>query len=470
MRTSLDSRALTAELGRARTLLELLSLHQRHGNRFSRFNIAAFWSKFKKLPRGELGGIHNRLALVCEQTARMLPRVDARQVSDVAHAFAKSRLVGSGPYQGVWAVLEEVSRRRLGDLDAQGLSMTSWAFATAAHASPQLFDAISAEVARRGLHGFNEQHLSNTVWAFAKAGHEAPALLEAISVEAVRRGLGNFDEHLLSITAWAFATADHEAPELFEAISAESMRRGLSDFHEQNLSNTAWAFATVGHATPELYDAISAEVVRRGFGGFNEQQLSNTAWSFAVSNPSSADKLFGTSSFTTQCAHLETSFSRSALRQLHQWSLWRDERRAPWPGLHESLLLACRVAFTSHEVCPSQLQSDVVRKIRSRGFNVEEEHRCEASGYSIDALVTLKDDSKIAVEVDGPSHLSASRISRLAPRCSSGASCATLDGVSRACPTGSGIPKRSCTGCESPLEPMGSLVAAAMRMCMQSAP
>ena len=404
MRTSLDSRALTAELGRARTLLELLSLHQRHGNRFSRFNIAAFWSKFKKLPRGELGGIHNRLALVCEQTARMLPRVDARQVSDVAHAFAKSRLVGSGPYQGVWAVLEEVSRRRLGDLDAQGLSMTSWAFATAAHASPQLFDAISAEVARRGLHGFNEQHLSNTVWAFAKAGHEAPALLEAISVEAVRRGLGNFDEHLLSITAWAFATADHEAPELFEAISAESMRRGLSDFHEQNLSNTAWAFATVGHATPELYDAISAEVVRRGFGGFNEQQLSNTAWSFAVSNPSSADKLFGTSSFTTQCAHLETSFSRSALRQLHQWSLWRDERRAPWPGLHESLLLACRVALTSHEVCPSQLQSDVVRKIRSRGFNVEEEHRCEASGYSIDALVTLKDDSKIAVEVDGPSH------------------------------------------------------------------
>ena len=227
MRTSLDSRALTAELGRARTLLELLSLHQRHGNRFSRFNIAAFWSKFKKLPRGELGGIHNRLALVCEQTARMLPRVDARQVSDVAHAFAKSRLVGSGPYQGVWAVLEEVSRRRLGDLDAQGLSMTSWAFATAAHASPQLFDAISAEVARRGLHGFNEQHLSNTVWAFAKAGHEAPALLEAISVEAVHRGLGNFNEQALSNMAWAFAKAGHEAPALLEAISAKAVRRGL---------------------------------------------------------------------------------------------------------------------------------------------------------------------------------------------------------------------------------------------------
>ena len=52
----------------------------------------------------------------------------------------------------------------------------------------------------------------------------------------------------------------------------------------------------------------------------------------------------------------------------------------------------------------SQLQSDVVREIRSRGARVKEEHRCEASGYSIDALVTLNDGARVAVEVDGPSH------------------------------------------------------------------
>jgi hypothetical protein len=46
----------------------------------------------------------------------------------------------------------------------------------------------------------------------------------------------------------------------------------------------------------------------------------------------------------------------------------------------------------------------VVREIRSRGFNVEEEHRCKVSGYSIDALVTLNDGEQIAVEVDGPWH------------------------------------------------------------------
>ena len=147
-------------------------------------------------------------------------------------------------------------------------------------------------------------------------------------------------------------------------------------------------------------------MVRRGLCDFNEQGLSNTAWAFAVWNPPSADKLFGTTSFMTQCAHLETSFSPAALSQLHQWSLWRDERGALWPGLPESLRQACRNAFVEEEGQPSQLQSDVVREIRSTGdiASVEEERRCEISGYSIDALVTLNDGERIAVEVDGPSH------------------------------------------------------------------
>ena len=48
----------------------------------------------------------------------------------------------------------------------------------------------------------------------------------------------------------------------------------------------------------------------------------------------------------------------------------------------------------------------MVQEIRSRPgvHDVQEEHRCEASGYSIDALVTLNDGRRVAVEVDGPSH------------------------------------------------------------------
>ena len=178
----------------------------------------------------------------------------------------------------------------------------------------------------------------------------------------------------------------------------------IRDSNEQNLSNTAWAFAAVGHASPELFKAISAEAVRRGLGGFNAQDLSNMAWAFAVFDFPSADELFGTLSFSSRCAQLEESFSQEGLTQLHQWSLWREERGERWPGLPDSLRQACREAFVEKQGRPSQLQSDVLREIRSHCAQVEEEHRCQTSGYSIDALVTLNDGERIAVEVDGPSH------------------------------------------------------------------
>ena len=144
--------------------------------------------------------------------------------------------------------------------------------------------------------------------------------------------------------------------------------------------------------------------MRRRLGGFDEHALSTMAWAFAVLNPPSADELFIAARFTTRCAQLEASFSRAQLYQLHQWSLWREERGAPWPGLTESLRLACHDAFFEQAGRPSQLQSDVAREIRSHGAQVKEEYRCETSGYSIDALVTLNDGTRVAVEVDGPSH------------------------------------------------------------------
>ena len=145
-----DPRQLTAELGRARDLPELLSLHRRHGDDFNGMHIGAFWSRFKALARGERGKRRDSLAPVCEQTVRMLPELDARKVSTIAHAFAKARLVGTGPWEGVWEALPETVRRRLGSFNPQNLCNTAWAFATAGHEAPELFKSISAEAVRRG--------------------------------------------------------------------------------------------------------------------------------------------------------------------------------------------------------------------------------------------------------------------------------------------------------------------------------
>merc|ERR1719446_1084838 len=112
---ALNPRQLTAELGKARDLPELLSLHRRHGDDFNGMHIGAFWNRFKALARGRLGGVRDGLAPVCEQTVRMLPEMNARAMANIAHAFAKAGLVGTGPWQGLWTALPKAVLGSLGD-------------------------------------------------------------------------------------------------------------------------------------------------------------------------------------------------------------------------------------------------------------------------------------------------------------------------------------------------------------------
>ena len=62
----------------------------------------------------------------------------------------------------------------------------AWAYATAAEAAPELFDAIAASAEGR-VERFIAQNLANTAWAFATASHRAPRLLDAVAREAARR-------------------------------------------------------------------------------------------------------------------------------------------------------------------------------------------------------------------------------------------------------------------------------------------
>ena len=109
----------------------------------------------------------------------------------------------------------------------------------------------------RQVREFNPQALTNMAWAFATAGHAAPALFQAIAAESAGR-VRELNPQELANTAWAFATAGHAAPALLEAIAEEASGR-VREFTPQALINTAWAFATAGHAAPVLFDAIAAE-------------------------------------------------------------------------------------------------------------------------------------------------------------------------------------------------------------------
>ena len=334
-------------------------------------------------------------AIATEATQRGLREFAPQALSNTAWAYATA---GHAAPALLDAIATEAAQRSLREFKPQELTNTAWAYATAGHAAPALLDAIAQEAAPR-LRGFSPQALSNTAWAFAVADRPASALLDAIAEEAARRGLREFTPQELSNTAWAYATAGHAAPALLDAIAQEAAPR-LRDFTPQALSNTAWAFATLGHAALALLDAIAEEAAQRGLRQFNPQELCNTAWAFAAADHP-APALFGSDAFVQRCA-VERGFVPEALRQLHQWQLWQEERGAAWPPLPPELAQRCRAAFCQAKGVPSRLQLDVAASLSALGLAPREEVRTP-QGYSLDAVVS-HGGREVAVEVDGPSH------------------------------------------------------------------
>jgi hypothetical protein len=67
----------------------------------------------------------------------------------------------------------------LNEFNAQDLSNTVWAFATAKIQAPQLFEAVAAE-SRRKLTTFSVPALRNICWAFSEQGIDFKILVEGI--------------------------------------------------------------------------------------------------------------------------------------------------------------------------------------------------------------------------------------------------------------------------------------------------
>ena len=85
-------------------------------------------------------------------------------------------------YCMIFVALARATEQRLSEFNPQNLSNAVWAYATAKHAAPALFDAIAEETVHRKLGFFNPQNLANMVWAYATAGHASTAPPKSASV------------------------------------------------------------------------------------------------------------------------------------------------------------------------------------------------------------------------------------------------------------------------------------------------
>ena len=142
--------------------------------------------------------------------------------------------------------------------------------------------ATVGRAATAKIREFNTQELSNTAWAFATAQHPEPVLFQAIGSQVVLKA-PQFKAQEISNTLWAFAKLDvPNSDEVFASLADAAIRLAYNNpsaYNPQNVSNALWAFAKAGRSHPQLYAAlgpVGARIARN----FSMQALANV---FAVS-------------------------------------------------------------------------------------------------------------------------------------------------------------------------------------------
>jgi hypothetical protein len=275
---------------------------------------------------------------IAEQSLDQLHQFDARQISNLAYAYAlieyvprfddgsdlfdhiamqsikmRAEFAPQGISNMVWAYATVDKRHgalfkamgdhivlldHLRDFRPQNLANTVWAYATAEVSHPQLFEKMANHIVRLdNLREFKPQNLSNTVWAYATAGVNHPQLFEKMADHIVGLDrLKDFKPQNLSNTVWAYATAGVNHPLMFQKVANHIVRLDhLIEFKPQEISNTVWAYATAGVNHPQLFEKIGKHIVKPDhLREFNPQNISNTMWAYAtagVSHPLLFEKM-----------------------------------------------------------------------------------------------------------------------------------------------------------------------------------
>ena len=153
-----------------------------------------------------------------------------------------------------------------------------------------------------------------------------------------------------------------------------------------------------------MYAAVAEEAVRSKLAGFNPQNLSNTVWAFAT-----ADQyhplLFAecVRVVSDSLAQDPSGWSIGDRSQLHQWQLWLSLEHGA--DAQQYLLSASQrqlcCAALREPTTTSKLQRSVWAAILGVRSGSTMEYVEPLTGYSLDLALP---SSRIAIEVDGPSH------------------------------------------------------------------
>lgn len=220
---------------------------------------------------------------------------------------------------------------------------------------------------------FTSRDLSNILWALATTKHRTE-FLSSLAKRCVECGLSTFKAKELCSAVWAFASLNyHPGREFMDSIPAgwELADGAVPSFTSQQLTNCLWALAILGeHETP-LFQVVWEEILRRGPSlRDNKYSLLQVHQVLLLDSPRGID-----------FSSMSDSAAMSRLRDLG--SLFWEK---------EIVRQARQVSFYQRQV------SDALGTMGLA--HVEEDN---VSGISVDITIPTRN---LAIEVDGPSHLS----------------------------------------------------------------
>ncbi|CAE7402323.1 rluD [Symbiodinium sp. CCMP2592] len=251
----------------------------------------------------------------------VLAAMTPRQLSLVAWSLGKLRDLSSDLGCARGDLLSLVASRA-SDMDAQGLSMTMWSFASLkvqSHVRVIVGHALAA------MSQMSAQGVSNTLWAcaslredqepllqlLAEAEADAPILsklstcstqaaanvvwatarlsggwaMQRTAAQVAKARAPELRAEEAAAVLWALAvTAPKVAVERKERLSVVSVvsEHALRQLHPKSLAASAWAFATLAETGPFWTRFAAATSTALRTESFSSQELAHTCWAFAT--------------------------------------------------------------------------------------------------------------------------------------------------------------------------------------------
>lgn len=262
-----ENYTINGHICHAKDISELWKIWEDSGKSFNTVNLSTLVYKMSEIwdskPCRENPFLDPRFTKIQEKISDFEDVFNARDLSNLVHAFSLSKINHPQFYSRINAMLEKAS---LADFQNEYLSSIALDFFVVKKVGNLAFlKAIKNEFSRREISEFKPNDLARIANAFIQGGVKEADLFQKIGNELKHKRLSSLQANCLSGLAEALVINDIRSDGIFEAIRREVWRRpSLACFSDRELISIVYSLAINGKLHDErLIDKIDEQICSR---------------------------------------------------------------------------------------------------------------------------------------------------------------------------------------------------------------